>query len=434
MSLNDLRITEVMYNPAPDAYEFIEITNTGDSAVSSLDFFVGNADFLPEYYDSFLLDGVTIPAGATIVLVPVVPDFSGEVFEPPAPLSQTDFEAAYGELPSGAVYLSYVWFFGGDSLASGESYTLGNVELAIDSVFIPSGAPEGSSVSISLEDGSTTFGEPTPGSTGEPSEGEEITGTDSNEELVGSEGADTIDGNDGNDVINGLGGDDIIDGGRHLDTIDGGAGNDEIYGGSAADDIAGGVGNDEIFGGSGGDLIAGGDGSDMIFGDHGSDDLFGGEGDDEIFGGRSNDDIFGGDDDDILDGGRGNDVLNGEDGNDSLYGGSQSDTLFGGAGDDLIEGGKSDDVLEGGAGADTFVFAGTTNRDVITDFEVGVDQIDITALGPLTDAEILAMISGTDDAVIHFGASGAVQLNGVAAADLQLFDFVYIPDDIFIVS
>lgn len=49
MSVNDLRITEVMYNPAPGGFEYIEITNTGDTPVSAADFFVGNSDFMPEY-------------------------------------------------------------------------------------------------------------------------------------------------------------------------------------------------------------------------------------------------------------------------------------------------------------------------------------------------------------------------------------------------
>lgn len=80
----------------------------------------------------------------------------------------------------------------------------------------------------------------------------------------------------------------------------------------------------------------------------------------------------------------GNDTLNGEIGNDTLDGGVGSDNLNGGAGNDLLFGGSNDDQMTGGAGEDTFQFTATSQigrktglRDIITDFEVGVDVIDL---------------------------------------------------------
>jgi Ca2+-binding RTX toxin-like protein len=63
-----------------------------------------------------------------------------------------------------------------------------------------------------------------------------------------------------------------------------------------------------------------------------------------------------------------------------VQGTSGNDTLTGTSGDDLIRGGDGSDQLRGGAGADSFVFGadvrdGNRDRDVIRDFEAGVDTI-----------------------------------------------------------
>ena len=69
------------------------------------------------------------------------------------------------------------------------------------------------------------------------------------------------------------------------------------------------------------------------------------------------------------------------------------DKLDGGHDNDRLDGGDGNDVLNGGIGADTFVFSsklGPGNIDKITDFEVGIDGIWLSAkvfkhlpLGPL---------------------------------------------------
>ncbi len=130
------------------------------------------------------------------------------------------------------------------------------------------------------------------------------------------------------------------------------------------------------------------------------DTMSGGAGNDVLAGLGGSDSLSGGADNDSLDGGIGNDTLTGNGGNDTLLGGSGSDRLIGSAGVD---------VLSGGLDADTFVFAtagesgsGTT-RDLITDFQPGIDRIDIGAF----DANTTLLAFGTQD-FVFLPTAGAV--------------------------
>ncbi|QZP31465.1 putative Ig domain-containing protein [Pseudomonas sp. DR48] len=85
--------------------------------------------------------------------------------------------------------------------------------------------------------------------------------------------------------------------------------------------------------------------------------------------------------------------LLGSDSADTLLGLAGNDSLSGGAGDDKLDGGAGMDTLSGGAGADTFVFSsrldsyrnyntgGANLSDVITDFDISADKIDLSAIG-----------------------------------------------------
>ncbi|KQM65512.1 cadherin [Sphingomonas sp. Leaf17] len=90
---------------------------------------------------------------------------------------------------------------------------------------------------------------------------------------------------------------------------------------------------------------------------------------------------------DRLTGGLGNDTLNGGAGNDTLIGSDGRDILNGGDGNDLLIGGDDTDTMTGGAGSDIFRFevkgdslTSTSLRDIITDFTVGQDKIDLTGI------------------------------------------------------
>ncbi|WP_270019388.1 Ig-like domain-containing protein [Vibrio sp. LaRot3] len=91
-------------------------------------------------------------------------------------------------------------------------------------------------------------------------------------------------------------------------------------------------------------------------------------------GSTGDDHIVGTDNDDILMGHQGDDILDG---------GLGDDFLFGGAGDDILIGGQGNDILSGGEGSDTFVWLDGDldgGLDVITDFTVSEDKIDISDL------------------------------------------------------
>ncbi len=90
-------------------------------------------------------------------------------------------------------------------------------------------------------------------------------------------------------------------------------------------------------------------------------------------------------------------------GADTLYGGLLDEQLFGGAGDDLLVGGQGADRLTGGAGADVFNYTlGPTywyatpfdHQDTITDYERGVDKIDLRLLPAYTPLIVERLANG----------------------------------------
>lgn len=89
---------------------------------------------------------------------------------------------------------------------------------------------------------------------------------------------------------------------------------------------------------------------------------------------------------DMIRGEGGRDILSGRQGADALFGGDGADRMFGGAGADLLSGGPGKDVLSGGAGPDRFIFHTAADsppgaaRDVIRDFAVGTDILDVSRL------------------------------------------------------
>jgi Ca2+-binding RTX toxin-like protein len=244
-------------------------------------------------------------------------------------------------------------------------------------------------------------------------------------------------------------------------------GNDTLIGGHGDDDLFGGTGNDLLRGGYGYNLLNGGAGTDTAdystygmnttyytpwgvninlgFGeayaiDAGQvlDDIL--ESIENANGSNLADVITGSSIANVLNGNGGNDVLNGGAGNDIVTGGAGHDVLKGGIGIDVLNGGSGDDDLIGGAGRDTltggtgydaFVFTSlsdSTNvaRDVITDFQTGVDLIDVSAFDVF---EFIGTDSfaahGFDYGLLRYSFSGGntiVQLddNGGGTADLVI--------------
>jgi Ca2+-binding RTX toxin-like protein len=128
--------------------------------------------------------------------------------------------------------------------------------------------------------------------------------------------------------------------------------------------------------------------------------------------------LVGNDGNNYLDGCGANDGITGGVGNDTIIGGTGNDTMNGGDGDDRIDGSVGYDKMTGGAGADTFVVGSLKAHDVISDFKVGTDHIEIQATAAQTaDLHITSTTSG---AMLSYNC-GACQivLTGVDATGLD---------------
>lgn len=88
--------------------------------------------------------------------------------------------------------------------------------------------------------------------------------------------------------------------------------------------------------------------------------------------------------------------------NDLLSGGEGDDVLSGLAGDDILIDGGGSDVLTGGEGADLFMLDADGVTDRITDFEPGLDRLDLSSFGLLYSPDQLSVTPTDDGAVIRF--------------------------------
>jgi Ca2+-binding RTX toxin-like protein len=216
----------------------------------------------------------------------------------------------------------------------------------------------------------------------------------------------------------------------------------------------------------------GGDGNDVLIGSAGNDTLLGGAGDDVLIGNGGQDVLDGGTGNNVIiaggamavapaalapataaaapvtvqDGTGGNDqisaslsngklhisglaapvaidattsgstvVLNGLAGDDVIDASGSSTTtmqfiLNGGDGNDVLHGGQGNDLLNGGTGADRFVFSGNNGTDTITDFQAGVDTIDIHGYGAA-----LASFNDLTGAIAQVGAAVQIDLGAKVA-------------------
>ena len=184
----------------------------------------------------------------------------------------------------------------------------------------------------------------------------------------------------------------------------------------ASDTISGFAGDDTIRSRGGDDMVKGGADDDVINGGAGEDTLIGGGGADSIVGADQGDRILGGGGGDTLSGGRGADLLNGGGGNDRLLGGAGADTIIGGAGND---------TLTGGGGADRFVFNPRSGKDVVRDFNDGVDKLDFSGHSGVDRFRDLDIVDVANGALIRDGLGNSVRLLGVDADDLNPGDFIF---------
>ncbi len=233
------------------------------------------------------------------------------------------------------------------------------------------------------------------------------------------------------------------------------SGNDELIGGSGADLIAGGLGADRLTGGTGADTFryltiddstasaldiitdfqTGTDGIDISALNSYSASVIRFNGDSYIYAQTPNGfqfftAAFG-----VVNGSdlaftnnHGVYMIGSEQG-ETLIGSTNNDPLQGNGGNDVLIGGLGGDAISGGAGADIFLYrtaaesvAAGDRYDNLYDFESGIDQIDLSAIGT-TSVSIIR--SGGSSFVFSQTTSG-VQLQLVAAGrDINGDDFVY---------
>jgi len=185
--------------------------------------------------------------------------------------------------------------------------------------------------------------------------------------FVGTDGADTYTGTDFDDKIIGTAGADSLDGGEGVDII-----KYSSFETGVTVNLGAGTGPDgsvlanieNIVGTSLGDILLGSAVDNMIKGGKGIDRIYGLEGDDSLSGGSGGD---------IIHGGAGADMINGDGGNDDITGRTGADVMSGGKGEDIfryynpVEGVFDSGVPKG-------------ERDLITDFKIGKDLLDFSAM------------------------------------------------------
>ncbi|WP_084860859.1 calcium-binding protein [Salibaculum halophilum] len=130
---------------------------------------------------------------------------------------------------------------------------------------------------------------------------------------------------------------------------------------------------------------------------------------------------------DSLSGTDGGETLSGGGGDDLIAGLGGDDTLSGGGGDDRLIDGAGQDSLSGGAGADVFVFVADGETDRVTDFEDGLDRIDLSDLPMLYGVGQLTLAQQGNDVRVTAGTETLlVSANGgLQVADLTSEDFVF---------
>jgi Ca2+-binding RTX toxin-like protein len=250
--------------------------------------------------------------------------------------------------------------------------------------------------------------------------------------LIGGEGDDTLIGGGGIDAFGGSLGADIINGGGNVDvlsyensaagvTIDltkasaqggGGDGAGDVI--SNIENLIGSVFHDDLTGDALDNLIVGGKGNDTIDGGGGKDTV--------SYSGSQfgvNVDLT-----EILQGGvgdaAGDELTNienviGSGQGDHIIGDAGHNVLDGGGGSDLLIGGAGNDTMTGGSGTDVYGWLDTiAGKDTITDFDSGVDVLDVSDLlngfDPLTSdaADFVRFLQSGGNTTVQLDVDGKV--------------------------
>lgn len=125
------------------------------------------------------------------------------------------------------------------------------------------------------------------------------------------------------------------------------------------------------------------------------------------------------------------DTLTGTADDDLLAGGMFTDQLDGSVGNDILVDGGGSDTLTGGSGADLFVLDADGQIDTITDFEAGVDLLDLSSFPLLYDPSQLVAtaqswgvrLAWKSEVIDLYSASGgSIDISGWSSADILNLD------------
>ena len=229
-------------------------------------------------------------------------------------------------------------------------------------------------------------------------------------------------GNNSANIITGNSGNNILKGFDSSDNIYANDGNDYIYGGNGNDNLYGGNGNDTLIGGNGLDNMYGGLGNDIYQVTHINDDVIeeASQGTDLIqtsvtYTASANVENL------TLTGsysinGIGNNLANtitGNSGNNQLTGGNGNDTLLDNNGNDILYGGVGNDQVRGDSGNDIFQLNSGAGRDLIIDYTVGEDRIEL--LGGITESDLTFIYQGNNTSINYQDDLLAIVQNTIAS-------------------
>ncbi|MDA8707977.1 hypothetical protein N9M10_01245 [Hellea sp.] len=124
---------------------------------------------------------------------------------------------------------------------------------------------------------------------------------------------------------------------------------------------------------------------------------------------------------------------NGTSGNDTLLGTSGSDTLNGLGGDDTLDGLGGTNTLTGGTGIDTFIVSVRGRNDTtITDFEDGLEVIDLSGIGVSSFDQLVPFLSQVGTSVrlstLANTTTERLTINNITLADISAADFIFDTD------